>query len=154
MGFELSPLSSITVFVEELLIDKLADLWDCQEEDGEDRAYYVYFEWIMAEEDLDPYEFDLVYFCQQTHEVELDLSRISGSFTIYEHKIDGDAEPYKDDDIIVVDKNNNIVNLTFDQSVEISDWMEENLGLGDYSFGVYKKSDWDNLPKNYLETLI
>ncbi len=65
MGFELSPLSSITVFVEESLIDKLADHWDCQEEDGEDRAYYVYFEWIMAEEDLDPYEFDFLLLCNK-----------------------------------------------------------------------------------------
>ena len=153
LGFELTD--DITVFnVDQKDIELLVDHWSCEKVDGEDEAYYVYFEWGMLDEIGD---FGHIFICQHIYYgIELDIVGVSGTFTIYEYDVWDVSLGNKSNNgftFFVFDEKNNIVDLTENQLSQIDDLMDFSSRRGEYSYGVFTYSDWDKLPENYFKNL-
>lgn len=145
--------SNISVVVEEEEVEDLLEEWENElEKVGEDE-YDLNFAWAMVEDAIDSYELGLVFVWKQIH-YDCDIDSNDGPFTIEEYQLDGANNQSVISEwkfYLVKDANDNYIEPGGTTLKMCEEYVEDNCGIGDTSFGIFQKVVWDKITKEDLK---
>ena len=134
---------------------ELFEYWEDNLEEVDDSEYDVYFEWGMVDESLPIDKLGLVFLWKQIHyNCDFEITSKAGPFNVEEYTVEGVIEDCEINDynfIFVRDKNGSFLNLNDNEKQLVEKYMEENCGIGEYSYGIFQKEDWSKLSKDSLK---
>jgi hypothetical protein len=139
----------ISVDVDHADIKELFEYWEDNLEEIGDSEFEVYFEWGMVDGALPIEKLGLVFLWKQIHyNCDFQIASKKGPFTICEYQVEGVIKDCKIKDynfILVKDESDDFVDLNDNEKQLAEKYMEENCGIGEYSYGIFKKEDWGKL---------
>lgn len=138
--------SRISVDVDDSDIEELFEYWEDNLEEVDDSEFEVYFEWGMVDGALPIEKLGLVFLWKQIHyNCDFQIASKKGPFTIYEYEVEGVIKDCKINDynfILVKDESGSFLDLNDNEKQLAQKYMDENCGIGVYSYGIFQKEDW------------